>query len=126
VLEGYSQLTATPDSVLVVDDWHSLVLDYLGDELPRATNTPAAEELDRLLADAFDALSEVHLIVVTSGRALELESVADAVIDVRRLDRPDAGVEIRVARNRLDPPSPLPYLLRVLPDGGLEGESETR
>jgi hypothetical protein len=120
VLEGYAQLPATPESVLVIDDWHTLVRDYLGDGFPLAANVPAAEELDRLLADAFEALSEAHLIVVTTGRARELENVADAIVDVRRLDRPDAGIEVRIVSDSLEAPPDFPYLLWISPDGRLE------
>jgi hypothetical protein len=120
VLEGYAQLPASPESVLVIDDWHTLVKDYLVDGLPRAMNNPAAEELDRLLADAFEALSEAHLIVVTSGRAQELENVADAIIDVGRSDRRKAEVEIRIDRDVLEPPPNLPYLLPFSLQGRFE------
>jgi hypothetical protein len=119
VLEGYSQLPATPESVLVIDDWHTLVMDYLGEGIPRALNAPVAEELDRLLADAFEALSEAHLIVVTSGRALELESAADAIFEVRLLDHPNASVEIRIERDTLELPPSTPYILRITPEGRL-------
>jgi len=120
VLEGYAQLPATPESVLIVDDWHALVMDYLGEGVARAMGAPAAEELDRLLADAFEALSEAHLIVVTSGRTLELENVADAIVDVRRLDRPVPSIEVRIARDVLEAPPALPYRLRFSPAGRLE------
>ena len=121
VLEGYARLPATPESLLVVDDWHTLVMDYLGDGVPRSMNAPASEELDRLLADAFEALSEAHLVVVATGRTLELESVADAILDVRRLDRTESAVEIRIVRDTVETPPEAPYRLRLSREGRLEG-----
>jgi hypothetical protein len=120
VLEGFAQLPATAESVLVIDDWHALVMDYLRGGAPDLAGAPGAEELDRLLCDAYEALSEAHLVVVTTGRAIELENVADTILDVRRVLAEEQNVEVRIVRDYLEMPPVRPYLLRLQDDGTLE------
>jgi hypothetical protein len=120
VLEGYAGLPATPDAVLVVDDWYALVTDYLGESSAGSGRTPSSDELDRLLCDAFLALSEAHLIVVTSGPTSILERAADAVVDVRRADGDANAVEVRFVRDPFESVPGEVYVLRRRGGGGWE------
>jgi hypothetical protein len=119
ILEGYAVLPASTDGVLVVDDWRALVTDYLSTGERRSAGLPDAEELDRLLGDAFHALSESHLMVITSGRSKTLEGLATAVLEVRRKGG-SAGVEISFLRDPLEHPRSAPYHLHLDPTGVLE------
>jgi hypothetical protein len=119
ILEGYASLPPTPDAVLVVDDWRALVTDYLSTGGQRTAGVPDAEELDRLLADAFHALSESHLVVVTSGASGALEELASAVLQVRRKPK-SAEVEVTFPHDPFAPPRAGPYRLRLDRLGRLE------
>lgn len=86
VLEGYARLGPAPSAVLVLDDWHALVRDYLAPGSSSPVESPDERELDRLLVDAFRSLSAAHLIVVTTQGSTILENAADAIFDVRARD----------------------------------------
>jgi hypothetical protein len=103
VLAGYSSLPATPDSVLVVDDWAALESEYLAvpaSELVRALDR---DELDRLFVDAFRVLAGSHLVLATTWSSRILEDAADAVLDVHRGDAFQGGVEAWIAKDVPDP-----------------------
>jgi len=120
VLEGYSQLPPSPGAVLVLDDWHALVADYLGGASAHAVWAPAAHDLDPLLVESFQSLSHAHLIVVTTRSSPTLDYGADVVVDVRPRDAEHRVIEVRVARDPSETSPSAPYLFRVRPDGLLE------
>lgn len=119
VLEGYAQLPPGTDAVLVVDDWHSLVEEYLGGIPVGHVWDPDGRELDPLLAEMFRALSEVHFVVVTTKSSTTLESVADAIVEVGPRGGEDNAFEVRLVRDSLELPPIRPYMLHLRNDGSL-------
>jgi hypothetical protein len=99
ILSAACHLPLSADAVLVVDDWHRLVEDYLGTTGPVAGTLPLPADLDLLLVEAFRAFGEAHLLVVTSAPSPTLEDGADAVIDVRRVPGEPALLEVRILRD---------------------------
>ena len=101
----------------MIDDWYALVGDSLGGSRAGRWGTPDSDELDRVLSDAFLALSESHLIVVTSGRSSVLQVAADAVVDVRKRRADPRAVEVRFVRDPLGETPGDVHVLRSREDG---------
>lgn len=119
VLEGFAQLPSRSDGVLVVDDWHSLVKEYLG-RIPISDFwEPNARDLDPVLVEMFRALSEVHFVVVTTGYSPALETAADAVVDIGARAAEGSAFEVRLVRDPLEIPPSRPYVLHLRSDGAL-------
>jgi hypothetical protein len=121
LLEGYAQLPSSPRAILVVDDWHALVVDYLAGASSRTAWRPAASDLDPLLVEAFRALSVAHLIVVTTRSSPTLERGADVIVSLRLKDS-GRTVEARLTGGRLETTPQIPYVLRLGPNGFLVSE----
>jgi hypothetical protein len=103
LLAGYASLPASPESVLVVDDWSEIESVYLEVPANELVWRPDREELDRLFVDAFRVLSGSHLVLVTTRSSSILEEAADAILDVRR-DSVHGGGEAQIARDFTDYP----------------------
>jgi hypothetical protein len=98
VLAGYAQLPASPEAVLVVDDWSEIESIYLEVPPNQLVWKPDRDELDRLFVDAFRVLSGSHLVLVTTRSSSILEEAADAILDVRR-DSIHEAIEAEIARD---------------------------
>jgi len=119
VLEGFAQLPRDSDGVLVVDNWYSLVEEYLGGIPGRSLWDPDGRDLDPVLVDMFRSLSEVHFVVVTTKSSPTLESNADAIVEIspRRVD--GSSFEAQLRRDTLEIPPDRPYFLKLGPNGAL-------
>jgi hypothetical protein len=119
ILEGYSELPANSEGVLVLDDWHALVADYLAGEKDPKDRALDERDLDEVLVEMFRALGDVHLVVATTKNSDALESAADAIVMIgpRLGERSDFGV--RIVRDPLEDPPKHSFVLRVRADGAL-------
>lgn len=119
VLEAYAQLPHGSEGVLVVDDWHSLTEEYLGGVPVTNFWEPDSRDLDPVLVSMFEALSDVHFIVVTTQSSPTLELAADAILDVGPRNDGGGTFEVRLVRDSLEVPPGRPYTLHLATDGTL-------
>jgi hypothetical protein len=119
VLEGFAQLPPDSDGVLVVDNWYSLVEEYLGGIPASSIWDQDGRDLDPVLVDMFRSRSEVHFVVVTTKSSPTLESVADAIVEISPRCAEGNWFEVRLMRDTLEVPPGRPYILHLGPDGGL-------
>jgi hypothetical protein len=119
VLEGFAQLPPRSDGILVVDDWHSLVEEYLRGIPASSIWEPDGRDLDPVLVEMFHALSEVHFVVVTTRSSSTLESAADAIVEIGPKSGEGDTFEVRLVRDSLEIPPSRPYVLRLGSDGAL-------
>lgn len=123
LLEAYAELPPSTEAVLVVDDWYSLVEEYLGGTPSGNSLRPEARDLDPLLVEVFRELSDVHFLVGTSRSSPSLEAAADAILDVHAVGNDHGALEVRIFRDCLEPPPLEPYVLQLSPSGFLAVES---
>jgi hypothetical protein len=117
ILEGYARLPLSAEGILVVDDWHALVTDYIAGSEGASPARPDVEEFDELLVESFHALAEVHLLVVTPRRAPALEDAADVVLNLNVRDIGRGEFEVRVVREGAEPKPEPSYPLWLNRDG---------
>jgi len=119
VLEGFAQLPPQSDGVLVVDDWHSLVEEYLGGIPVSSVWDRDGGDLDPVLVEMFRVLSDVHFVVVTTSSSPTLESAADAIVEIGPRSEEGNTFEVRLVRDSLEIPPSRPYVLHLGSDGAL-------
>lgn len=82
VLEGYACLPFGKGGVLVLHDWDQLVGQYLDGGPQGKPGVPGPEDLDRLLTEALEVLSDICMVVATPRPSVTLLETADLVVNV--------------------------------------------